>query len=83
VAGTELFNGVSIAANSYFDWYGNLKMLSTDFLVGGSNTATAPDRPPDAAKGRLRWRPQSHRYLSTQIIITPRFAQSGMNNCIE
>jgi hypothetical protein len=41
VAGTELFNAVSIPANSYFDWYGNLKMLSTDFLVGGSNTATA------------------------------------------
>lgn len=41
VAGTELFTGVTIAANSYFDWYGNLKMSSTDFLVGGSNTATA------------------------------------------
>ena len=40
-AGTELFNGVSVPANSYFDWYGNLKMLSTDFLVGGSNTTTA------------------------------------------
>lgn len=40
-AGTELFNGQSIAANSSFDWYGNLKMLSTDFLVGGSNTTTA------------------------------------------
>lgn len=40
-AGTELFNGQSIAANSSFDWYGNLKMTSTDFLVGGSNTTTA------------------------------------------
>lgn len=40
-AGTELFTGVSIPANDYFDWYCNLKMSSTDFLVGGSNTATA------------------------------------------
>jgi len=40
-AGTELFNGVSIPANSSFDWYGALKMTSTDFLVGGSNTTTA------------------------------------------
>lgn len=40
-AGTELFVGVSIPANSSFDWYGNLKMTSTDFLVGGSGTATA------------------------------------------
>lgn len=40
-AGTELFLGVSIPANSSFDYYCALKMLSTDFLVGGSNTATA------------------------------------------
>lgn len=40
-AGTELFIGVAIAANDYFDWYGNMRMASTDFLVGGSNTATA------------------------------------------
>lgn len=40
-AGTELFTGVSIAANDYFDWYGNLKMLSTDFLVGGAGTTLA------------------------------------------
>lgn len=40
-AGAELFTGVTIAANDYFDWYGNMKMLSTDFLVGGSNTVTA------------------------------------------
>lgn len=40
-AGTELFFDVSIAAGSYFDWYGALKVASTDFLVGGSNTATA------------------------------------------
>ena len=40
-AGTELFTGVSIAANDYFDWYGNMKMTSTDFLVGGAGTLTA------------------------------------------
>lgn len=40
-AGTEFFNAQSVAANSSFDWYGVLKMSSADFLVGGSNTATA------------------------------------------
>ena len=40
-AGTELWTGKSIAANDSFEWYGNLKMTSTDFLVGGSGTATA------------------------------------------
>lgn len=41
-AGTEFaFNGYSIPANSYVDWYGRLRLESTDFLVGGSNTATA------------------------------------------
>jgi hypothetical protein len=40
-AGTELFVGQNVAANSSYDFYCNLKMLSTDFLVGGSDTATA------------------------------------------
>ena len=40
-AGTELFYQVVVAGNSVFDWYGNLRMNSTDFLVGGSGTATA------------------------------------------
>lgn len=40
-AGTELFTAVTIAPNSYFDWYGNLKMTSTDFLVGGASAATS------------------------------------------
>lgn len=41
-AGTEFIGtGVSVAANSYFDWYGMAQILSTQFLVGGSNTATA------------------------------------------
>lgn len=41
VAGTELFNACPVPANSYFDWYCNLKMLSTDFLVGGASAATS------------------------------------------
>jgi len=41
-AGTEFgFQGTSIAANSYIDWYGALRLDTTDFIVGGSNTATA------------------------------------------
>ena len=41
-AGTEIFGTArSVAANSAFDWYGALKMVSTDFLVGGSGTTTA------------------------------------------
>ena len=40
-AGTELFYDVSIPAGSYFDWYGNLKMTSSDFLVGGASAATS------------------------------------------
>lgn len=42
VAGTEfLGNGISIAANSAYDWYGQIRLDVADFLVGGSNTATA------------------------------------------
>ena len=41
-AGTEIIgNGYTVGANSAFDWYGMLRLDSTDFLVGGSNTATA------------------------------------------
>lgn len=41
-AGTEFaFQGTSVAANSYLDWYGYLRMDSTDFLVGGAGTGTA------------------------------------------
>lgn len=41
-AGTEVIGqGYSIAANSAFDWYGSLRLDAADFLVGGSNTATA------------------------------------------
>ena len=40
-AGTEWFNAQSVAANAVYDWYGNLKMLSTDFIVGGASAATS------------------------------------------
>lgn len=41
-AGTEVIGQArSIPANSSFDWYGNLKMTSTDFLVGGASAATS------------------------------------------
>lgn len=41
-AGTE-FMGVSrsVAANSAEDWYGEVRLDTTDFLVGGAGTTTA------------------------------------------
>ena len=42
VAGTEVIGqGLSVAANNAFDWYGRLRLDAADFLVGGSGTATA------------------------------------------
>lgn len=40
-AGTELFKGYSIAANSSYDYYCNMKMLSTDFLSGLASAASS------------------------------------------
>lgn len=41
-AGTEFaFQGTSVPANSYVDWYGAERLDTTDFIVGGSGTATA------------------------------------------
>ncbi len=41
-AGTEVIGFAKVVpANDTFHWYGRLKMTSTDFLVGGSGTATA------------------------------------------
>ncbi len=40
-AGTEWFFAQNIPANTSFDWYGNLKLVSTDFLVGGASAGTA------------------------------------------
>lgn len=41
-AGTE-FMGTSnvIAANSFIDWYGQLRLDTADFLVGGASAATS------------------------------------------
>ena len=42
VAGTEFMGiGLSVAANSAYDWYGLLRMDAADFLVGGAGTTTA------------------------------------------
>lgn len=42
VAGTEVIGiGISIAANSAFDWYGLLRLDVADFLVGGASAATS------------------------------------------
>jgi hypothetical protein len=42
VAGTEFMGlGTSIAANSYVDWYGQLRLDTADFLVGGASAATS------------------------------------------
>ena len=41
-AGTEfLGQGLSVAANSYIDWYGLLRLDAADFLVGGAGTGSA------------------------------------------
>ena len=41
-AGTEFMGQArSVPANGVIDWYGQLKMASTDFLVGGAGTTTA------------------------------------------
>lgn len=41
-AGTEVVGqGVSVAANSYVDWYGMLRLDAADFLVGGAGTTLA------------------------------------------
>jgi hypothetical protein len=42
VAGTEFIGtGVSVPANSYFDWYGAVRIDAADFLVGGAGTTLA------------------------------------------
>jgi hypothetical protein len=39
--GTELFKGHSVAANSEFDYYCVMKLLSTEFLTGLASAATS------------------------------------------
>jgi len=41
VAGSELFYGQSVAANSSFDWYGQVRMDAADFLVGGASAGSS------------------------------------------
>jgi hypothetical protein len=41
-AGTEFaFQGTSVPANSYVDWYGRMGLIPTDFLVGGASALTS------------------------------------------
>jgi hypothetical protein len=41
-AGTEFVGtGMSVAANSYVDWYGMMRLDAADFLVGGASAATS------------------------------------------
>ena len=41
-AGTEVIGqGLSVAANSYIDWYGSMRLDSADFLVGGASAGTS------------------------------------------
>ena len=41
VAGTEAIgSAVSVAAYSYFDWYGRLRLDAADFLVGGASAVS-------------------------------------------
>lgn len=41
-AGTEfLGNGLSVAANSFVDWYGVLRLDTGDFLTGSASAATS------------------------------------------
>jgi hypothetical protein len=41
-AGTEFMGTAqSVAANSYIDWYGMVRLDAADYLVGGAGTATA------------------------------------------
>lgn len=40
-AGTEVIGtGLSVAANSAYDWYGALRIDAADFLVGGASAST-------------------------------------------
>ncbi len=41
-AGTEVIGqALSVPANGAYDWYGQMRLDSADFLVGGAGTATA------------------------------------------
>lgn len=39
-AGTEIAYDISVPVGGEWNWYGEKKLLSTDFLVGGASAAT-------------------------------------------
>ena len=40
--GTEVIaQATNVAANSYIDWYGSLRLDAADFLVGGASAGTS------------------------------------------
>ena len=39
-AGLEFFVAQAIAGNGVYDWYGRLKLLSTDYIVGHASAVT-------------------------------------------
>jgi hypothetical protein len=42
VAGTEIIGqALSVAANSFIDWFGQLRLDAADFLVGGASANTS------------------------------------------
>lgn len=41
VAGTEQWIGKQVSANDVYVWYGRLPLKSTEYLVGGADTANA------------------------------------------
>jgi len=54
VAGTEVIGqGVSVAANSFVDWFGLLRLDAADFLVGGAGTASALTFEGEAEVGKV------------------------------
>lgn len=50
-SGGALTRGVSVAAQNSIDWYGQLTLDVADFVVGGSDTATALTITADAEIG--------------------------------
>lgn len=40
-AGTEFFSAQSIGANQVYDWYGALKLTTSQYIVGGASAGTS------------------------------------------
>ncbi len=41
VAGTEFFSSQSVAGDNVYDWYGSLKLTTSQYLVGGASAGTS------------------------------------------